>query len=182
VGPAKVACADCHLIADPRQAVPDDLIRPGHNLFDAFGRGTWWNGRVTTDCGEAAEVCFKRFMGGEELDGRARTALVLFMKGRAAPVSNPMILHRVPPGRAEVSQGDAARGRDLFRRACAICHSAGDGPAGPDLAASSMTAREIADVVRTGRNRMPLFQGDVLSDADVADLAVYTRSLQPSSE
>jgi hypothetical protein len=181
-GPAKIACADCHLVTAPNEPPPDDLIRAGHSLQNAFGRGTWWNGRVMTDCGEAGEVCFKRFMGGQEFDGRTRTAIVLYIKGRSEPASSPWIIQRVPPGRVDVTRGDFARGADIFRRACSLCHGAGGGPSGPDLKGSKMTPREIADVVRTGVNRMPFFQADLLSDDQVADVAAYAYALRPRSD
>jgi mono/diheme cytochrome c family protein len=180
---AGIACADCHSIHSPAVAPPDDLIRPGHNLFDAFGRGTWWNGRITTDCGQAAEVCFKRFQGAEELPPWARVALVKYMKSRSAPVSNPWILLRVPPGRSNVGAGTEERGRDLFRRACAVCHPGGAAASeGGSLRKSTMTPREIADLIRAGRNRMPFYQADILGDQDVADRAVYTHSLRQRPE
>jgi mono/diheme cytochrome c family protein len=180
---AGIACADCHLITAPTVAPPDDLIRPGHNLFDAFGRGTWWNGRITTDCGQAAEVCFKRFQGAEELPPWARVALVKYMKSRSAPVSNPWILLRVPPGRSNVGAGAEEQGRDLFRRTCAVCHPGGAAASeGGSLRESTMTPREIADLIRAGRGRMPFYQADILSDEAVADLAVYAHSLRPRPE
>lgn len=181
-GPAKIACADCHLMTAPNEPPPDDLIRAGHLLQNAFGRGTWWNGRVTTDCGEAGEVCFKRFMGGQEFDGRTRTAIVLYIKSKSEPASSPWILQRVPPGRVDVTRGDFSRGADVFRRACSLCHAAGGGPSGPDLKGSKMTPREIADVVRTGVTRMPFFQADLMSDEQVADVAAYTYALRPRSD
>jgi len=181
VGRGKVACADCHLIVNPSFGAPDDLIRAGHNLYDAFGRGSWWNGRVTTDSGEASEVCHKRFQGGSELSADARLALVLFMKNQAAPVSNPIVILRVPAGKAPVNEGDAARGADIYRRACAVCHSEGGPNPGGNLSTSSKSPREIADMVREGEGRMPLFQGDLLTDSQVADVAAYTWSLQPKT-
>jgi cytochrome c553 len=181
VGPGKIACADCHAITSPALGPTDDLIRAGHNLTDAFGRGSWWNGHVTTDCGEAAEVCYKRFQGGSEMDGVARVSLVMFMKSHSVTVSSPILVLRVPPGRAPINEGDAARGHDLFRRACGVCHGEGGTGAGGDLASSTKSPREIADVVRTGEGRMPLFQGDLLTDEQVADLATYAWSLQPKA-
>jgi mono/diheme cytochrome c family protein len=179
VGPGKIACADCHAITNPALGPTDDLIRAGHNLTDAFGRGSWWNGHVTTDCGEAAEVCYKRFQGGSEMDAVARVSLVMFMKSHSVTVSSPILVLRVPPGRAPINEGDAARGHDFFRRACAVCHGEGGTGAGGDLAASAKSPKEIADLVRTGEGRMPLFQGDLLTDEQVADVATYAWSLQP---
>lgn len=179
-GPAGVSCADCHAIHDPAVAPRDDRIRPGHNLFDAFGRGNWWNSRITTDCGEAAEVCFKRFVGARELPPWARVALVKYMKSRSAPVSNPWILLRIPPGRTPLGGADAGAGRDLFRRACALCHPGGAAASeGKSLAESTMTLGAIADLIRTGQGRMPFFQMDILTHEQVADIAAYTHSLQP---
>lgn len=179
--PLPIACADCHLVTPPGAAPPDDLIRPGHTVYDAFGRGNWWNGKVTTDCGEAGEVCLKRFMGGREMSGKMRTRLVLYMKSLAAPYSNPFVLRRMPPGRVDASSGDPARGEELFRRACESCHPGGGAGLGPDLHASMMTAREIADLIRAGRDPMPFYQADVLTNDEVADIAAFTRSLQPSA-
>jgi len=179
VGPGKVACADCHAISNPSLGPTDDLIRAGHNLTDAFGRGSWWNGHVTTDCGEAAEVCYRRFQGGNEIDNVARVSLVMFMKSHSVAVSSPILVMRVPPGRAPINEGDAARGRDLFRRACGVCHGEGGTGAGGGLASSTKSPKEIADIIRTGEERMPLFQGDILADDQVADLAAYAWSLQP---
>jgi mono/diheme cytochrome c family protein len=179
VGPGKVACADCHAVSNPALGPTDDLIRAGHNLTDAFGRGSWWNGHVTTDCGEAAEVCYKRFQGGGEMDSVARVSLVMFMKSHSVAVSSPILVMRVPPGRAPINEGDAARGRDLFRRACGVCHGEGGSGAGGSLASSTKSPKEIADLIRTGEGRMPLFQGDILVDDQVADLAAYAWSLHP---
>lgn len=179
--PVKIACADCHLIQNPQSPPPDDRIRPGHNLFDAFGRGAWWNNRITTDCGEAAEVCIKRFMGADELSPRARVGLVKFMMETEAPFSTPLTLLRVPAGRTDVSGGDAARGEDLFRRACAWCHPGGGAASsGISLLESKMTPQEIGETIREGGERMPFFQADILGEQEAADIAAYTFSIRPS--
>lgn len=183
VAPVKLACADCHLIQHPQAAPPDDLIRSGHNLFDAFGRGNWWSGRITTDAGEAGEICIKQFQGAPELPPFARVGLVRFMKRQAAPFSNPWIVLRVPAAQTDVSGGKTEPGQDLFRRACAFCHPGGSAAAKePSLQKSKMTPQEIGELVRTGRGTMPFFQADILSRQDVADIAAYTYSLQPKKE
>jgi len=182
VAPVKISCADCHLILHPQAAPPDDLIRPGHNLFDAFGRGTWWNDRILTDCGEAAEVCLKRFQGADEMPPRARVGLVKYMKSMEAPVSVSLTLLRVPAARTDVSGGDSARGEDLYRRACAFCHPVDDGSSELSLLKSKMTPQEIGETIRTGFERMPFFQADILSEQEVADIAAYTYSLRPTSQ
>ena len=178
-GPIPIACADCHLVTPPGSPSPDDLIRPGHTVYDAYGRGSWWNGRVTTDCGEAGEVCLKRFMGGTEMSGKMRTGLVLYMKSLGAPYGDPFVLRRKPPGQVSAGSGEAEAGRDLFRRACDACHPGGGAGLGPDLGTSKMTPGEIADLIREGRDPMPFYQGDILDDDQVAHIAAYTHSLQP---
>jgi mono/diheme cytochrome c family protein len=180
--PVRIACADCHLVTAPGMTPPDDLIRPGHTLFDAFGRGNWWNGQVTTDCGEAGERCLKRFMGGDQMSGKTRTSLVLYMKSLGAPVSNPLVIRRMPPGQVEVSAGDPLRGRDLFRRTCEMCHPGGGAGLGPDLRSSEMTLHQIADLIRTGSDPMPFYQLDILSNEQVADIAAATYALRPGPE
>jgi len=179
VAPVKIACADCHLIQHPQTPAPDDRIRPGHNLFDAFGRGAWWNNKITTDCGEAAEVCIKRFMGAGELPPRARVGLVKLMKETNAPWSTPLTILRVPAGRTDVSGGDASRGAALFDRACAWCHPGGGAASsGPSLLESKMTPQEIGETIREGGERMPFFQADILGEQETADIAAYTYSLR----
>ena len=178
--PIPIACADCHLVTPPGTPPPDDLIRPGHSVYDAFGRGNWWNGHVTTDCGEAGEVCLKKFMGGREMSGKMRTELVEYMKSLGAPTSSPIVLRRVPRGRVKAGEGALDSGRDLFARACAACHPGGGAGTGPDLRSSKMTAEEIAELIRAGKDPMPFFQADILTDDEVSDVAAYTRSLQPA--
>jgi mono/diheme cytochrome c family protein len=179
-GPAKIACADCHSIADPNEPAPaGDRIRPGHTLHDAFGRGSWWNGRVTTDAGDAAAVCHTRFQGADgELPPEARVSIVLFLKDHSAPVSGPISIARASASTAEINQGDAARGAAAYQRACAWCHEGKDASGG-DLRSSRLSPHEIAQLVREGKGRMPFFQPDVLPDPQLADIAAYTWSLQP---
>ena len=178
--PIRIACADCHAVTPAGTPPDDDRIRPGHTVYDAFSRGNWWNGRVTTDCGEAGEVCLKRFMGGAEMSGKMRTHLVVYMKSLGPPWGSPFVLHRRPPGMVAADSGNPGKGRDLFRRACDACHPGGGAGQGPDLSLSTMTPREIADLIRVGSDPMPFYQGDILSDDEVADIAAFTRTLQPA--
>lgn len=94
------------------------------------------------------------------------------------------------------SRGDAAKGRQLFASTCATCH----GPHGegiPGLGRSVMasdfvatrTDAELVAFIKTGRSvddplnttgvAMPPKGGNpALTDADLADIVAYIRSLQ----
>jgi len=91
----------------------------------------------------------------------------------------------VKPDRSlpEVSGGDPTRGRELFAENCAACHGAtGDGASvgSNDVAPSLMNATvfQVGEAIRAGPGIMPRFGRDVLSDADVDDIARYVNALQ----
>lgn len=76
-------------------------------------------------------------------------------------------------------------GKDLFDHSCAVCHSAdGSGRFGVDIgpgsnAARNLTDEQIAGVIRVGPGNMPGFGR--LSDAQIASLVQYVRSLEARS-
>lgn len=107
------------------------------------------------------------------LDGGQIRALVAYV---AAQSRGEQTLPRVAPG-------NVARGREIFAENCAQCHgvtahgaSVGYAIVAPSL--MSATPEEIAEAVRSGPVEMPKFGPDVLSDADVNDVAAYVRFLQ----
>lgn len=82
-----------------------------------------------------------------------------------------------------VAQGDVNRGRALFASNCAHCHgAAGQGAStGYRIVAPSLlhaSVFQVAEAVRAGPLLMPKFGPDVLSDADVNDIARYVNYLQ----
>jgi len=109
----------------------------------------------------------------------------------------------------DASAGDAARGADLFALAAGCnCHTPAGGPIGagggevptpfgtfygtnitpdPETGIGRWTDAEIAAAIRDGDARdrgveapaMPYYQYAGMSDADVADLVAYLRSLPP---
>jgi mono/diheme cytochrome c family protein len=122
--------------------------------------------------------------------GMARAAL-------AMAATLPLACLSAAAGNGE-PRGDAARGAELYREKCSLCHGArGAGwdwsqkvqrppvPV-PDLASVAPTRSDqyLFDVVReggeaVGRTRfMPAF-GFQLSDADVWDVVAYLRTLAP---
>jgi mono/diheme cytochrome c family protein len=171
-------CAACHA-ATFEQEAKDGLLRAGHPLEGAAHRGTWWNGRITTDAGDASEFCLKSFIdpGTEGFTPEERKALVLFMQelGSERGVS-PIVLLRRDAGDVDVGSGEPARGREIWRRACQACH-----PGGPDETLKLMgplSAAQIAGVVRQGTGTMPFFQVDRLPAPQIADLVAWLQTLR----
>ncbi len=81
--------------------------------------------------------------------------------------------------------GNVERGDKLFGRLCLDCH-------GPDGLGTRMCIRiadrpilyrapAFAEQVKKGKHRMPGF-GGLVSDADIADLLAYLRTLRPSAK
>ena len=102
-------------------------------------------------------------------------------------------LHR-PAARAQSAGGAGVlRGARLYNVACLSCHGPdGDGrgpapapavspPALDALDRSRWPTSRVAAVIRSGSLPMPRF-GEVLSPAQIHNLAVYVRSLKPPPE
>ncbi len=93
---------------------------------------------------------------------------------------------------APVARGDATRGQMLFLRNCAGCHGvAGVGGVAPELANPVFLRAAddsfLATTIRNGRaaTAMPAFQrpdGAGLSEAEIADIIAFLRSLAPPSQ
>lgn len=82
----------------------------------------------------------------------------------------------------QVGPGDLARGRELYLRNCASCHSStGTGavlPGGrsaPDLFPATPT--QVAEAIRVGPGLMPRFPEHALGDREVDDIAAYVQVL-----
>jgi mono/diheme cytochrome c family protein len=173
-------CVACHAATFAQEA-QDGLLRSGHPLEGAAHRGTWWNGRITTDAGEAADFCLRTFIdpNSEGFTAEERKALVLFMQelGSERGVS-PLVLLRRDAGDVELSSGDVLRGQEVWRRACASCHP--DTAGGARVLLRDLSAAQLAEVVRKGNGTMPFFQVDRLPAPHVADVVAYLDSLRRS--
>jgi mono/diheme cytochrome c family protein len=173
-----VGCATCHA-ASIRDEASNELIRAGHPLEGAAWRGTWWNGRITTDAGEASDFCLRTFIdpNSEGFTAEERKALVLFMQdlGSERGVS-PQVLLRRDAGDVDLRSGDPLRGRDLYRRACGSCH--GKDAAAEKALIKQLSPLQVASVIRKGTGLMPFFQVDRLTAGQVADIAVYLESVR----
>jgi mono/diheme cytochrome c family protein len=81
-------------------------------------------------------------------------------------------------------QSDVARGKQLFMDdKCYTCHGtrgAGGGIAGPKLAPNPLPLEAIKIQLREPASRMPPYSSDVLSDAQVADIYAYLKSIPTS--
>ena len=74
----------------------------------------------------------------------------------------------------------AENGRHVFMRAgCWQCHGTmgQGGAAGPKLAPDPLPLDALSSFVRTTNREMPAYREGVLSDADLADLYAYLRSI-----
>ncbi|GAA2706359.1 c-type cytochrome [Micromonospora olivasterospora] len=87
------------------------------------------------------------------------------------------------PAIPRVAPGNMPAGREVFAANCAPCHGAAgagavltNGWVAPPLYES--TAVQVAEAVRVGPGLMPAFPSQVLSDAQVDDLAAYVRQLR----
>jgi mono/diheme cytochrome c family protein len=81
----------------------------------------------------------------------------------------------------ETGTGDVTRGEALYRSKCYGCHvpEANVGPAQNtvDFKVQYADDETLAFVVRAGRQPMPAFNEDMLSDQELADIIAYIRSL-----
>ncbi|MEH0841980.1 c-type cytochrome [Micromonospora sp. CPCC 205711] len=82
-----------------------------------------------------------------------------------------------------VTPGNVVSGREVFAANCAPCHGATG--AGAVLTSGwiapplyDATATQVAEAVRVGPGLMPVFPGQVLSDAQVNDLTGYVERLR----
>lgn len=188
----EVACTTCHAVSES-----DDRILPGHSLVGAVDRPSFWGG-YEPDLRGAVDACLLFFMKGQRLDPEAAGARALYdylatLGGAGERDELPLTIvttvgDALPPG-------DAARGAEVHRIACAGCHGeahSGDGrgvdlaPVLPDQAVAE--AKELfpdaapADVftekVRHGPffsvgGTMPFFSLEALSDEDLASLLAF---------
>jgi ubiquinol-cytochrome c reductase cytochrome c subunit len=77
--------------------------------------------------------------------------------------------------------GDAQKGKELYLKySCYACHSYdGHGGAGPRLVPLAMTATRFTAYVHNPR-RMPPYTDKVLTDAQLADVFAYIKSMPAS--
>lgn len=185
-------CATCHQVgADP--TAPGARIDPGYDLAHVVYRGSWWGG-YETQLLDAINVCMKEFMGGrllttEDIDAQA---LYEYLDQHSSPTEArplPLTVIKDATGLSHLA-GDAARGADIYARACHRCHGAphtGEGRTTtratvvPEDTVAAFPANPRAAVVEKVRHGkffgiggiMPLYSAETLSDEALADMLVY---------
>ncbi|HEY3175217.1 MAG TPA: c-type cytochrome [Candidatus Polarisedimenticolia bacterium] len=184
----KSGCVRCHAASIAEDRSEGGPVRAGHPLEGAAYRGTWWNGRITTDAAEASDFCRRTFLDPNNDEGFTtpeRKALVLFMQELGSDYGiSPLTLLRRDAGDVDLRDGNAGRGKDLYRRACLACHAAEDSDrADAELRkmAEALSPAQIAQVIRVGKGTMPFFQVDRLTATQVADIATYMESVKEAA-
>jgi mono/diheme cytochrome c family protein len=86
-------------------------------------------------------------------------------------------------------QSDVVRGKQLYMKdKCYTCHGtqgAGGGIAGPQLAPNVLPLEAVKIQLRQPASRMPPYSPEVISDAQLADIYAYLKSIpagKPASE
>jgi mono/diheme cytochrome c family protein len=82
----------------------------------------------------------------------------------------------------EASTGNAQQGKELYLKySCYACHGYdGHGGAGARLVPLAMTAARFSAYVHNPARRMPPYTEKVLTDAQLADLFAYIKSMPAS--
>jgi mono/diheme cytochrome c family protein len=83
---------------------------------------------------------------------------------------------------AQESSTAADRGKQTYMRVgCYQCHGTnGQGnDAGPALTPNTLPAVGMAAFIRLNPGRMPVYPEEVLSDAEIADIVAFLRSVPP---
>jgi len=101
--------------------------------------------------------------------------LPLFVGGAERPIG-PGIA--APSG---IQPGDGARGQVLYRSRCLGCHAPEARfatPLGAVVLAKYPDDDTLIQVIRAGRDPMPAFSEDMLSEQQLADIVAYLRALK----
>ncbi len=129
---------------------------------------------------QEAQVPRKRpFWGGEELDNNAKALGQYIQELGGGP--------QLPAGTDFASQGDIARGGELFRINCASCHafSAGGGALSSGKYAPSLkeaTDREMYAAMLTGPQNMPVFGDNQLTPQQKTDIIAYVQGMKSDQD
>ena len=83
-----------------------------------------------------------------------------------------MLVSRPPSAEAQAVEGQAQ-----FNRACGRCHPHGEEDTGPAIINKNISAEKMQKVIRVGTKRMKAIPPSKLSDADLAHVMVYLRSI-----
>ena len=191
------ACSTCH-VAEPSPG--DTRLRAGAPLAGALDRPTYWGG-VEADLLRSINFCRLYFMQQatpwtEDEPMAEDVYAYLASLGSLPSASTEAAPFTVVGVVADLPEGDATRGSELYTRSCAYCHGAKTSGAGrltelasrlPDdpleeHAADGFDATEqrvaFVEKVRHGGfygygGVMPPFSLEALSDEELADVLAY---------
>jgi mono/diheme cytochrome c family protein len=94
-----------------------------------------------------------------------------------APAEPPIAASAPAP---EASPGDVVRGKQVYARACVVCHgAAGSGGLGPSLnkAATRLSPEQITQQITQPKASMPQLYPNAISDAELRDVVSYVMTL-----
>lgn len=187
----ELACTSCHEVE-----AGDERILSGYTLRGAAARPSFWGG-MSLDLKEAVDVCLVYFMKSDPLDPATDEARALYDRlvelgatgpNEALPFTVVQVIDRAP------ERGDAIRGEEVHRLACASCHGAAGSGAGrieeapilPDQAVEEAAvlfpgvdpAVVFTEKVRHGAffgigGTMPLYSLEALPDQDLGALLAF---------
>jgi quinol---cytochrome-c reductase cytochrome c subunit len=168
-------CSSCHGATGAGASTADDEVR-GPSLVDSGEAAAYYQlstGRMPLASSEGQPRRKRPAYDEEQID-----ALVAFVGSLGSGPELPVL----PAG-----PHDLAAGNELYRDNCQACHSASGaggalsyGRAAPPLAPAEPL--QIASAIRAGPGQMPVFDEDVLTDEQVADLVDYVEYLDDPSD
>ena len=197
-GGSRYACIYCHANFDEAR-LDDGYRRPGHMLWNAYGRPSFYNGayrgKGEIPLARAINTCVVAFLQADALtlsNERMRT-LIAYVRSISPDEVSPAITITRSDSPPEMD-GDPRRGEALFAAACVLCHRE-KAVASPltfadDTAVVLARIRgwQITDAASASGSAppppMPFFSRERLSDQETADLLAYwdyKRSLRLSS-
>lgn len=185
-------CATCHSTTETGSG---GRRLPGYTLQGVAARPSFWGGEYT-NLFDAVNFCQQTFMRGNPLAREAPEGLALLAYlqslGSEPSSARPLtVIKNVDKNYlTAVDGGDAGRGEAIYRDACSYCHGAlrtGEGRISdrvsivPDDTVRVFGANArgiIVQKIRQGKffgigGVMPFYSQEVLSDAELADVASY---------
>ena len=196
-----LSCANCHADFDDT-ANPDGVIRAGHSVVGVPHRGQAKGGMIPAeDFARAAGgggFCYQHFLHripGPEVDPTAipeehAEALMAYFEAISGNNKGPEFeiamldddAKKAAGEKLAAMSGNAENGRQLFGRACVVCHPT---PYKPGIGPQLVRTRAPRDIdaaitrwaikIRGGGSLMPFYAPDILSDQDIADILVFLR-------
>ncbi len=188
------SCDTCHTTSPEPEA---GRLPVGGTLHGVAFRDGFFGG-AETDLLEAVNVCFTRFMRSPDplsRDGVQSRALYEYLV-RLSPSREPAPARPFTVVRqvADMPRGDRARGEEVWRATCQVCHGdaqTGQGRIGEDAVVVSETVQTypttfpgvapalvVVEKVRHGRffgigGTMPPYSREALSDEDLGALLTF---------